>query len=199
MKTVKEFLIWKNDNKEKSLEDLFYNEKVKLEWEETDTLYSFLGIYVIGLAAYYPNKFRSTNYSILTERGRNVYSNNFIYDNFEKFVELNESEELMNFINNYLTIGNLFPIWPGGNIHKGKSYCFDIPEIYFCKHKKMAYALIKVYTNSFMEEVIENRNNLELCKLLNMNAEEYKLFLKNVVNTIQKRTHNIKDVLRQNF
>jgi len=67
METVKEILEWKNNKKEKSLEEMFLDEKEKLEWDVTDTLYSFLGIYVIGLRSYYPPKFRCTTFQIRTE------------------------------------------------------------------------------------------------------------------------------------
>jgi len=86
METVKEILEWKNNKKEKSLEEMFLDEKEKLEWDVTDTLYSFLGIYVIGLRSYYPQKFRCTTFQIRTEKGGNAYSYKYIFSNYKEFV-----------------------------------------------------------------------------------------------------------------
>lgn len=197
METVKEYIEWKNDDEEKSLEEMFFNEKEKLEWDETDTLYSFLGIYVIGLGVYYPNRFRCTDFQIRTEKSSNAYSNDYIFNNYKEFVALNELEGLKDFIKNYLTIGNLIPIWPGGNRHRGMSNCFDLPEIYFTKYKKITEALVQVYQNAYMENIIENKKQIELLKILKMNKEEYKEFLKYIVGTIKYRNNKIMDVLEQ--
>ncbi len=196
METVEEFIEWKKNRKEKSLEEKFFNEKKELEWNETDTLYSFLGIYVIGLRACYPNKFTRTNFQIRTDKGSNAYSKK-IFNNYKEFVDLNELEELKNFIKNYLTIGNLIPIWPGGNMHKGMSQCFDIPEIYFIKHKKITDAFFQVYKNAYMENIIENKEQIKFPNILEMNKEIYKEFLKHIVYKIEYRNNKIMDVLEQ--
>ena len=39
-------------DKKKNIEDLFRNRTDKLGWQYTDVLYSFLGIYVLGLYAF---------------------------------------------------------------------------------------------------------------------------------------------------
>lgn len=197
METVEEFIEWKKNKKETSLEETFKEEAKKLEWDETDTLYSFLGIYVIGLRAFYPNKFPCTNFQIRTDKGSNAYSQKYIFNNYKEFVDLNELEELKNFIRNYLTIGNLIPIWPGGNMHKGMSQCFDLPEIYFIKHKKITDALVQVYRNAYMENIIENKKQIELPKILKINKKEYTEFLKHIVVTIKNRKNRIMDELEQ--
>lgn len=197
METVEEIIEWKKNKKEESLEEKFFNEKEKLEGDETDTLYSFLGIYVIGLKAYYPNKFSRTNFQIRTYKGSNAYSKIYIFNNYKEFVDLNELEELKSFIKNYLTIGNLIPIWPGGNMHKGLSQCFDIPEIYFIKHKKFTDALVQVYKNAYMENIIKNKEQIKFPNILEMNKETYKEFLKYIVYTIEYRNNKIMNVLKQ--
>ncbi len=122
--------------KTKIIRRKFFNEKKELEWDETDTLYSFLGIYVIGLKACYPNKFIRTNFQIRTVKGSNEYSKKVI-TNYKEFVDLNGLEELKNFIKNYLTIGNLISIWPGGNIHKGMSQCFIYQKFILLSIRKL--------------------------------------------------------------
>ncbi len=196
LETVEDFIAWKYDGKGDTLEKIFSNEIEKLGWEKTDTLYSFLGIYVIGLKAFYPYIFTCTKYMIKTDIGTNAYSNKYLRENFEQFEELNTTKELKEYVNNYLTIGNLIPIWPGGNVDRGVfSNCFDIPEIYFERHKRMARALVKVYKDAYMDDIIENKKRLNLDELIKLSIEEYKRFLISIVDTIKFRNHKINEKL----
>lgn len=191
METVQEYLEWKNNKKEKSLEEKYIKKTRELEWDFTDTLYSFLGIYAIGLKAYYPDKFRCTKFQIKTEMGTNAYCNKYIFNNYKEFEALNELDELKEFIKNYLTIGNLIPIWPGGNMHRGMSQCFDLPEIYFNRHNKFTDFLVQVYKNAYMGNIIENREKIKFPDILEMDKEKYKKFLKYIVATIKDRNNSI--------
>ena len=77
--------------------------------KKTDTLYSFLGIYVIGLYIFYPDMFICKNIEIKAG-ARRAYSNNYVNKNYRQFYELNDLPELKNFISNYKKIGNVIPI-----------------------------------------------------------------------------------------
>lgn len=191
METVEEYFEWKSNKKEKSLEEKYIMKTRELKWDFTDTLYSFLGIYAIGLKAYYPNKFRCTKFQIKTETGTNVYCNKYIFNNYKEFEELNKLNELKEFIKNYLTIGNLIPIWPGGNMHRGMSQCFDLPEIYFNRHNKFTDSLVQVYKNAYMGNIIENREKIKFPDILEIDKEKYKKFLKYIVDTIKDRNNSI--------
>lgn len=52
METVEEYFEWKNNQGEQSLEKKYIKETKKLKWKFTDTLYSFLGIFYVGLKVY---------------------------------------------------------------------------------------------------------------------------------------------------
>ena len=196
MKSVEEFVRWKNEPG-KTLETMLEDTTTALGWDETDTLYSFYGIYAIGLKAYYPKEFEcyKNNVTIMSKKGEKVYSNEFIRTNYDKFTKFNNSENLKEFLKNYLTIGNLIPIWPGGNVHKGKS-SYDLPEIYFNLHIKMSQALIEVYKHSYMEDIIENKKRLNLHEMLNYDIPQYEEFLSYVVSTINNRNVKIKKILK---
>lgn len=133
--------------KKKNVEKVFKNKTELLGWEYTDVLYSFLGIYVIGLYAFDKDgekRFRrkQDGITIFAENTKNyLYSNKYIIEQcyYEKeytsVKELNELNELKEFLDVYCSIGNIIPIWPGGNESRGKFNCYDLPEFYFLKDK----------------------------------------------------------------
>lgn len=120
-----------------SIESKYEKEIKTLKWDYADVLFSFRGIYVIGLSIYYKNNFewRGKILKPINPKPSNpdqqAYSRIFLKANYEKYGVLNELKELKEFIRVYNSIGNLIPIWPGGNIHRGQNKCYDIPSIYF--------------------------------------------------------------------
>ena len=193
MKTVDEIIEWRN-NKEKSVEEMFEEDTKKLGWDKTDTLYSFLGIYVIGLYIFYPDMFICKNIEIKAG-DRRAYSNNYVNENYRQFYELNDLPELKNFISNYKKIGNVIPIWPGGNEHKGKSYCYDIPDIYFARYKEWAKALVQIYRCTYIENIIRTEKKVD--DFLKMGKGDYKIFLIDIVKIINDRDEKINKELMQ--
>ncbi len=80
------------------------------------------------------------------------------------------------------------------------SYCFDIPDIYFSRHRKWGDILTQTYKATFIEGVIENGENLEaklfpLNKKKRFSEEDYKELLSHVVTTIQYRNTEIEKIL----
>lgn len=49
----------------------------------------------------------------------------------DNFLKLNMLKELKDFLSVYNSIGNIIPIWPGGNESRDKFGCYDLPELYF--------------------------------------------------------------------
>ena len=201
MNTVEDFFNWRN-SKELSFEEMHKKKTTILSWDETDTLYSFLGIYTIGLKAIYPDDFKSTQTQIKpTAKDKskfNAYSNKFFQENYKKYPKLNNLTELKTFLNCYLSIGILIPIWHGGNVHRGTAAnCFDLPDIYFHKYSKMAKTLTSVYENAFMEDILNSKYN-DLSYYFSMDIDEYKTFLKRIVEVINKRTEQINKILNAN-
>lgn len=135
----------------------------KLKWEELDVLYSFTLIYYLGLMVVNNKRFEELFEKEKYEQQNNrlcCYSTRFLYkcSTDRDFKEYNEASELKDFIQVYFSIGNVIPIWPGGNELKGKMGIFDIPEWFFKKYPKWTKALIELYPNAFLKPVIENNS-----------------------------------------
>lgn len=87
MKSVEEFMLWKDaSNKSaKSIEETYEKETDSLGWLYSDVLYSFFGIYTLGIYVYYPHEFQR-NGTLLT----------FINEELGKpsYLKLNENDAL---------------------------------------------------------------------------------------------------------
>ena len=129
-------------------------------------------------------------------------------DNFSK---LNQLKELKEFLSVYNSIGNVIPVWPGGNESRGKFGCYDLPELYFLD-KKIApwtkYLLKKYDLNLFPD--IDNINSLldikdnqdlndkpKIVKFLDdLNVKLYREYLERVVENIKKREEYLNNKLK---
>lgn len=209
-----------------SVEKKLEKETKILGWEYTDVLYSFLGVYAIGLYAFDKEKSLEKQFYRRIEDGfvifvgdtnQRLYSNNYILkmlkeskqsDNFSK---LNQLKELKEFLSVYNSIGNVIPVWPGGNESRGKFGCYDLPELYFLD-KKIApwtkYLLKKYDLNLFPD--IDNINSLldikdnqdlndkpKIVKFLDdLNVKLYREYLERVVENIKKREEYLNKKLK---
>jgi uncharacterized protein with ParB-like and HNH nuclease domain len=70
-----------------------------------------------------------------------------------EFRKFNESEELNAFLKVYFSIGNVIPIWPGGNTARGVMGLYDIPEIFFRIYSEWTQRLIELYPNACLGAV----------------------------------------------
>lgn len=209
-----------------SVEKKFEKETKKLGWEYTDVLYSFLGIYVIGLYAFDKESSMGKQLYRRIEDGfvifvgdtnQRLYSNNYILkmlkeskqpDNFSK---LNQLKELKDFLRVYNSLGNVIPIWPGGNESRGKFGCYDLPELYFLD-KKIApwtkYLLKKYDLNLFpgMDDInlvldIKDDQTLnakaKIVKFLDdLDVKLYREYLEKIVDNINKREEYLNKKLK---
>lgn len=182
---------------------------------QTDVLYSFLGIYTLGVWVY--NRDKEQSYSAFTsekiKRRQKLYSTSFLaklqygIENIDINVdELNNNEQMQKFVKNYFSVGNLIPIWPGGNICRGNSNFFDIPELFFSKYSEWYKILLDLkkdcafldgfndYMLSSKEEFIFKNRFSSLKNFLDSIAEEknYNDFLDHVNTVIESRTECIK-------
>lgn len=198
--TVQEWFKWRGDSKSLSVEKHNKKEVLDLGWENTDVLYSFLGVYVIGAWVFYPEQFVRTPCRLNRVDGKTAYSYDFLHCKYSNYNELNDLQELKNFLNKYFSIGNICPIWPGGNAHMGiSSQCFDIPDIYFKRHEKWTSCLIKVYPQAYLDSIIDSKNKFcadgdtrKFLDIMNDNNKEgrtkvYVNFLNHITNIICKR------------
>lgn len=156
--TVEDIFWWKNLSDKRFSVEILNKEKIeKLEWDDTDVLYSFLGIYLIGVLAYYPHNFHKTKYKIHNSANENMYSLERLTKQYDTFSDLNNNPQLKRFIKKYFSIGNIIPVWPGANENRGKSYMFDIPDIYFNKNELWTKILMEIYKNSYLGNVINGK------------------------------------------
>ena len=129
---------WKNSVK-KSVEKTHEKDKYVSSWDKIDVMYSFIGIYQIGIYAFYPEKCKRTDYVIRCKETNKYFSLKYLTElhndesRYRAFSELNKVIEESGLIEIIDSVGNVIPVWPGGNTDRGtRAYCFDIPDIYFC-------------------------------------------------------------------
>ena len=193
--TVDFIFNWKNDSKQLNVEEKNKTNKYVKRWKYKDVMYSFYGIYTIGLLVYYPETFENTDCII---RLRKNNSGDTLYDhvlsNHSKYTKLNNLKELRDFIEVYDSVGNVIPVWPGANEHRGyKSKCLDLPDIYFKRHSKWTQHLINEYPEAIIENLHKSsypdtmKDFLELMKV----TGEYQRFLIYVTDRIKDRTKKL--------
>lgn len=199
--TVKDWFNWRRLwSKEGTVEAEHQELTKRLGWECTDVLYSFLGLYTIGLLAFYPQEFRLSRGGFQVrfkdrDRARqSPYSFKFLYESYPQYPELNK--EVKKFLMSYQRIGNVYPIWPGGNKDKGTSSVYDLPDFYFRKHPEWSRVLLDKYPEAHLESVIDLENTETIESFLEQIAsptgkERYKQFLEGVCSVIANREEAI--------
>lgn len=194
---------------------------------QVDVLYSFLGIYALGVWVYNKDKidknqviknsvkgcssrqdFYSRRFQLAIQKVKNVKGMDD--QRVDEIVnigidvsDLNKNQALNNFFNNYFTVGNVIPIWPGGNGLKGKSGVFDIPELFFAKYREWYNVLLDLtgnfaYLDKFNKDFNCNFEKYEsLDKFLNSisSIEKYTKYLEHVNEIIDTRTNLINEKL----
>lgn len=195
--------------KVQSVEDFFqkrqsvekYNEdKInKLKWECPDVLFSFRGVYAIGVFIHYRQLFVEnvrTDIIVKDETGvtrQHLYSDKFLSENYPQFSDVNNLPEIKEFLEHYYDIGNIIPTWPGANVNRGMAHCYDIPNIYYKRHAKFTELIYdKIYSNAFIDEIIENDEYDTVEKLLKLDPNQYVKFLKYIVKIIKNAIDSCK-------
>lgn len=192
---VESFFKWRN-TKGKSIEEMHADFARTMIWERTDVLYSFIGIYQIGLYAFYPEQFERTNSTIRVAETHKFFGNEYLieeeggFPRFMRFEELNEAIEESGFVELYDSVGNIIPVWPGANYDRGmRSYCFDIPDIYFgYLHPEWFQALKSVCPNGELDAIMNETYSIATKDFLDlMTKEGYVDFLKHAVGVMKAR------------
>lgn len=145
-------------SRSKSVEDLLKKETEKLNWQYVDVLFSFKGIYSLGIKAFYPNMVGTVEngtilYPFINKKlnsKQRLYSGTYLLEHFEEYKELNNLKELRDFIHIYETLGNLIPVWPGANSHRGVFGVYDLADLYFYDSK--IEELGRLYYKNFHSE-----------------------------------------------
>lgn len=196
-------------NKNFSLEKYHKKNTDKLKWGYTDVLYSFRGVYIIGVNVFHKDKVECCGLQIKPKTRTNnrqlAYSKEFITNHYCDFDKLNELTELSEFIKVYSKLGNIIPIWPGGNEHRGKSQCYDIPDVYFNKDGINGYSdnfinTFLKYENVYLNKVINGKySNVKIEEFLKFKELEYTDFLKHIVKVINERSALIEKWGKENI
>ena len=132
LQSVEEFF-YKRETVEKYNDDKI----IKLNWECPDVLFSFRGVYAIGVFIYYRQLFVDnvkTDIMVKDEKGatrQRLYSDKFLSENYPQFSDVNDLLEIKGFLEHYYDIGNIIPTWPGANVNRGMAHCYDIPNVYY--------------------------------------------------------------------
>lgn len=187
--SIETFFKWKMTGKQSVEEKNKENLHVK-KWGKVDVLYSFIGIYTIGIYVFYKNECKRTNYKIKT-LDNTFFSTDYLANHYSKYPKLNKIIEDVGYIEVYDAVGNIIPVWPGANVDRGiYAHCFDIPEIYFGNmNYKWFEILCDMYPDASLKMVL-NKDFVYGTKtfLDGMNEEKYVAYLEHVVDVISKRT-----------
>ena len=175
----------------------------KIEWCYTDVLYSFKSMYLLGIVAKCPElKLVEVCGHTIRPQNRNfprelAYSEDFILRCIDKCGKLNNYPKLQQFIDVYETVGNVIPVWPGANVHRGQFCCYDCPDIYFNDEKIRAHALLyyQKYSNVYMcgvDAIIDGAyHSKSVISLINMDEGEYENYIKHAIRVINNRTEKL--------
>ncbi|WNN03751.1 hypothetical protein [Streptococcus suis] len=194
-------------SRSKSVEDLLKKETEKLNWQYVDVLFSFKGIYSLGIKAFYPNMVGTVEngtilYPFINKKlnsKQRLYSGTYLLEHFEEYKELNNLKELRDFIHIYETLGNLIPVWPGANSHRGVFGVYDLADLYFydSKIEKLGRLYYKNFHSKYSVYSIgrfcfeKSNTPYKLQDFLSMNREEYIRFLKHIVEVIENRNSEL--------
>jgi hypothetical protein len=223
--TVEQILEWKckcktPDNEWSNSVEEFQKQYTTLCGGEdvTDVLYSFLGIYAIGVWVFNHKELNSDIFKIDKIRIRVKNENNeyqyLCSKNFLLKIQTNKINNIdvskLNicidpYAKLYFKAGNLIPMWPGGNTKKGNQNngYMDIPELFFKKYYKWFILLMKD-DHAFLEDInkfmIEKEKHLvSFTDFIEYVGSEnnYKEYIKHIVNVIDKRTKNIAEAVNR--
>lgn len=195
------------------------NEIRKLEWGGyADVLYSFCNILALGIYIQEKNKYKVGNdkrIRLLPDNRQWLATHKTLQElhstNNEAIQNLIDKEIIREFAKVYNTIGNVIPIWPGGNEFKGKCfidnvYCYDIPDIFFRKYCEIEKMYIENILKKEITEVALSRfitvtpspNNVQsISNILEYNSlDEYLDFIKHIVDEIQTRNEELEYFLQ---
>lgn len=222
-KTIQELIRWKNND------DEFISESVEEHNKEytdlcggnlcTDTLFSFISLYAIGIYIFNRQKradLFSVNNRILFINDKpngkkyrqvlasQMFINNLINSNQHTLLDLNELNTVFNkFVNVYFKSGNVIPMWPGGNMMKGNQNLgyYDITSIFFHRFPKyydmLKNSIIPTFFDDYSKEYIMEQRFEDLNSLLNSmpTTKDYENYLKECITIINKRTDAINEYL----
>lgn len=173
-----------------------------------DVLYSFLGIFTLGIYIFEMENGNENKYSIGEDKvirikgtRQHLYSRPYISAHFDEFSDLANTKEISDFAKVYTSIGNIIPIWPGGNEFKGKAHYYDIPDIFFFEplHADMEKIYVQHILKKSIEDVALARFMTDspyvkdIYDVFKYSIKKYKEFVGHIINEIEIRTKEIEE------
>ena len=192
---IETFFNWKT-GKGKTVEEQYQDHRIISQWEKTDVLYSFIGIYQIGIFAFHPDTCKRTKYTLRSITNE-YFSTDYLKENFATYKDLNVAIMASQLIKYIDSVGNVIPIWPGGSSDRGTmAYCFDIPDIYFKRYEKWFLAMRQLYPNSCLDGIIDSEFATDDTSrfLDSMDKGTYCAFLEHIIKVIADRTEYLNNV-----
>lgn len=197
-----------------NLED---NEKLSpLGWGKyKDVLYSFLGIFVLGVYIFAKEKGEEKKYSIWKDgtivipkqpRAQRLYSRKHILGHFDSFSDLTNADEIKEFARVYTLPGNVYPIWPGGNKLKGQKN-YDIPDLFFSvpDYAKMEKIFLVHFLNlksseeAAMTRFLDSPRRIKsIREIFDFSVKDYLEFVGEIIKEINDRTQEIEEIIKTN-
>ena len=204
-------------NLPKSMEAWFESETKALIWgERIDVMYSFMSIYALGIWAYNSDNedfciadFKRSSSKLFYKLDKCLVWNgdylNRVQGNDQIVGKLNNNPDMLHFARHYFSLGNLMPIWPGGNVPKGdqNNSFFDIPELYFHYHRTWFDVIKRGFENVFLDDLFTEVGatyDHGLKDFFNSvhSEETYNAFLHHVVTVIKTREEKIRKWMSDN-
>lgn len=213
--TVEDILKWKAGQGTYTLSVEEHNSAYTLACggsDVTDVLFSFLGIYAVGILVF--NKHLEDVFKIEKNRIKVCGGNDKRYNQIlcskkfllqlqeEKIADIEVSELndcIKGFAKEYFQVGNLIPIWPGGNKVKGNQNkgFMDIPELFFCRYYEW-YQCLAEREDAHLQEMTmymnDNKENFASLKdfLESLDTKDkYIKYIEHVISVIRSRTEMI--------
>ena len=165
----------------------------------TDVLYSFTALFAVGVYIY--NKghgYHGDIYKyIKTADGKrqNLWSRSCLLELYDTSPQSKWMTELCKVITPlaevYDSIGNLFPVYPGGNQFKGTCGCLDMPDIFFLNEQvlklELYYTSELLCTDPLLDDIINNPLVNDVSELYGLGKENYDKLIKAIVSRINSR------------
>lgn len=197
--SVKDFF-----QKKETVETFHEDKTKKLKWECLDVLFSFRGIYAIGVFVYYRKRFAddvNTDIMVKVENGamrQRLYSDKYLRENYQEFGDVNSLPGIKKFLEHYYDIGNVIPTWPGANVNRGMAHCYDVPNVYYKRYAQFTELVYgSIYKNAFMKEILENDKYDTVENLLKLKPDQYVEFLEYIIGVISNRNKQLQDILEE--
>ena len=185
-------------------------ECMSIGWgSHTDVLYSFKALFAAGVFIFGPDKSKyrgsTCKYINIDGQRQRLWSQNYLSILYTEHRGSRWMKALCKAIQPladvYDSIGNLFPVYPGGNQYKGSCGCLDMPDIFF--HNRDIRSLEEYYTSQILgtdpllSDVFDHPLVTVPKELFSLSEKEYEKLISSIVKRIRSREGRLRELLKQ--